>query len=120
MREAKARNPDIILMGLEWGVPGWMQGGFWSEDNLNYILKWLDCAANQGLKIEYIGGWNERKFNAEWYIKMSRGDAQTASGLLCGHSPARLCIHLHDHHGPEQRRRPAAGGRFGTNAFALP
>src|SRR5690606_9136602 len=35
MREARKRNPDIVLGGLQWGAPGWFDGGFWSQDNID-------------------------------------------------------------------------------------
>jgi hypothetical protein len=71
MKEAKARNPNIKLIGLEWGAPGWFQDGFWSDDNITYIIQWIDCAEQQGLKIDYIGGWNESGFNPAWYVSFA-------------------------------------------------
>jgi hypothetical protein len=59
MKEAKARNPDVKLYGLLWGAPGWV-GAIWSQQQVDYIVKWLDCAREQGLTIDYIGGSNER------------------------------------------------------------
>jgi len=39
-----------------WGAPGWVGGGkFWSSDNIDYHLKWLDCAKTHGLAIDYQG-----------------------------------------------------------------
>src|SRR5438876_775325 len=71
MEQAKARNPNIKLYGLEWGAPGWFNGGFWSQDNINYIVNWLEHAqSDHGLHIDYIGGWNERGFNATWYVNL--------------------------------------------------
>ncbi len=55
MSEAKARNPDIKLAGLQWGAPGWFDGGFFSSDNIDYLLAWLDCAELHGLQIDYMG-----------------------------------------------------------------
>lgn len=69
MKEAKARNPDIELYGLLWGAPGWFDGGLWSQDHVDYIVKWLDCAREQGLKINYIGGANERASYSIPFIK---------------------------------------------------
>jgi hypothetical protein len=59
MKEARARNPNIKLYGLLWGTPNWI-GSIWSQNQVDYILKWLDCAREQGLRIDYIGGSNER------------------------------------------------------------
>lgn len=71
MKQAKARNPDIELLGLEWGAPGWFDGGFWSQDNIDYLIEWLDCATEHGLTIDYVGGWNERGFEADWYVDLN-------------------------------------------------
>jgi O-glycosyl hydrolase len=68
MEQAKARNPNIKLYGLAWGAPGWIGGGnFWSQDMINYIVAWLNCAKSHGLTIDYLGGWNERGFVESWY-----------------------------------------------------
>lgn len=76
MKEAKQRNPDITLAGLEWGAPGWFDGGFWSQDNIDYLLAWLGCAESHGLTIDYVGGWNERGYNADWYVALDRALAE--------------------------------------------
>ena len=66
--QAKLRNPNIKLYALAWTAPGWVGGGnFWSQDMVNYLMTWLDCAHSHGLKIDYLGGWNERGFNVDWY-----------------------------------------------------
>jgi len=69
--QAKARNPNIKLYGLAWGAPGWIGGGnFWSQDMVDYLMTWLGCAKQHGLTIDYLGGWNERNWNAGWYEKL--------------------------------------------------
>lgn len=66
--QAKLRNPNIKLYALAWTAPGWIGNGkFWSQDMINYLLTWMDCAHAHGLKIDYLGGWNERGFNKTWY-----------------------------------------------------
>ena len=71
MKEAKKRNPEIELLGLEWGAPDWFDGGFWSQDNIDYLVEWLDCADKHGLEIDYLGGWNERGYEKSWYINLA-------------------------------------------------
>ncbi|XP_058511174.1 galactocerebrosidase isoform X2 [Ochotona princeps] len=77
MKEAKKRNPNIILMGLPWSFPGWLGKGFnWPYVNLQmtayYVVSWIMGAKRyHDLDIEYIGIWNERSFNAS-YIKVLR------------------------------------------------
>ncbi|HEY1790265.1 MAG TPA: discoidin domain-containing protein [Verrucomicrobiae bacterium] len=69
MKEAKARNPGIRLEAMAWGAPGWV-GNFWSDNNITYTLSWLDCAKQNGFQIDYLGGGNERGYNANYYIKL--------------------------------------------------
>ena len=70
MREAKARNPAIRLYGLAWGAPGWVGEGrqtFFTASAVRYVLDWLGCARSHGLRIDYLGGWNERGYDRRWY-----------------------------------------------------
>jgi hypothetical protein len=79
MEQAKARNPSIKLYGLSWGAPGWIGGGnFWSQDMVNYLLKWLGCAKSNGLSIDYLGGWNERSYDKSWYESLHTALAASA------------------------------------------
>ena len=68
MKEAKKRNPDIILDCLEWGCPGWIGDGvFFSQDNAEYISLFIKKAWEyHRLKIDYTGIWNEREYDKEW------------------------------------------------------
>ncbi|WP_410574719.1 ricin-type beta-trefoil lectin domain protein [Amycolatopsis sp. cmx-4-61] len=68
--QAKARNPNIGLYGLAWTAPGWINGGFWSTDTINYLISWLGCAKQHGLTVKYLGGWNERGHDVNWYIQL--------------------------------------------------
>jgi hypothetical protein len=67
MEQARKRDPAMKFYGLEWGAPGWFQGGFWSQDNITYLLGWLGCASKHGLTINYLGGWNERGYDETWF-----------------------------------------------------
>jgi hypothetical protein len=80
MEQAKARNPSIRLGALAWGAPGWVGGPnqtFWTDDTIGYLIKWLDCAKSRDLRIDNIGGWNEKGFDKAWYIRFK--NALTAS-----------------------------------------
>lgn len=63
--EARKRNPDICLDVLQWGAPGWLEGGFYSRDNALYVVSYI-----QGLKryynldVSYCGLWNEKHLPA--------------------------------------------------------
>ncbi|UUA10290.1 MULTISPECIES: RICIN domain-containing protein [Streptomyces] len=68
MKEAERRNPSVKLYALSWGAPGWIgNGDFWSRDMIGYLMNWLDCARQHDLSIDYLGGWNEREYDAAWY-----------------------------------------------------
>ncbi len=72
MEQAKKRNPDIQLYGLSWGAPGWFDGGYWSQDSIDYHLAWLDCAKSHHLDIDYVGGRNEREPDLQWYVDFKK------------------------------------------------
>ncbi|MFT7810514.1 galactocerebrosidase [Arapaima gigas] len=77
MKEAKKRNPNITLVGLPWAFPGWVgHGTNWPYDfpdiTAYYVVSWIIGAKQyHDLDIDYIGIWNERKFNSK-YIKLLR------------------------------------------------
>src|SRR4051812_30580743 len=62
MEQAKVRNPDIRLVGVPWGAPGWLgNGNFMSTDTINYLVDWLNCAKQHKLTIDYLtAGQNEK------------------------------------------------------------
>jgi hypothetical protein len=73
MEEAKKRNPKIKLVALSWGAPGWIgSGNFWSDDMIQYIVKWISHAqSDHNLTIDYIGGKNESDpYPTQWFIKL--------------------------------------------------
>jgi galactosylceramidase len=60
-QEAKKRNPDIFLDILQWGAPGWFKGGFYSKDNADYVVAYIQGAKKfLGIDINYCGLWNEK------------------------------------------------------------
>lgn len=73
MKEAKNRNSGIYLDCLEWGAPGWIGNGqFYSQDNADYIVKFIKGAKNvHNLDMDYVGIWNETGFDTNW-IKLLR------------------------------------------------
>ncbi|MFE5300785.1 RICIN domain-containing protein [Streptomyces sp. NPDC056632] len=83
MEQAKARNPNIKFAALSWGAPGWIGNHtFYSQDMIDYLITWLGCAKQHGLTVDYMGGWNERDFDASWYKSLksallTRGYAST-------------------------------------------
>jgi galactosylceramidase len=73
MKEARKRNPRIILDTLAWGAPYWIgDGQFYSQDMADYVVKFIQGAKRvYGLDINYTGIWNERPYNVEW-VKLLR------------------------------------------------
>ncbi|MBA2937369.1 RICIN domain-containing protein [Paenibacillus sp. CGMCC 1.16610] len=63
INEAKKRNPNIKLYGLEWGAPGWV-GSLWSQDNADYLVSYLKGLKSVwGYDMDYIGGSQNESFN---------------------------------------------------------
>jgi galactosylceramidase len=94
MREARARNPRILLSALAWTWPGWVGAGTkspWTDTNksVTYLLSWLRGAREvHGLELDYINAdWNERGWSAP-FVKALRAalDAQgfPALKIVCG------------------------------------
>src|ERR1019366_2843480 len=73
MKEARRRNPKIMLDCLPWGAPGWIGGGkFYSQDIADYTVKFLQGAKRvHDLNVQYCGDWNETPYDVEW-IKLLR------------------------------------------------
>src|SRR5215469_4231714 len=66
-KQAVARNPNIVLIGLQWSAPGWIGNTIWDPTDIPYIIDWLNCAKMNGLTVSYVGGWNERGYIKSWY-----------------------------------------------------
>ena len=73
MKEAKKRNPDIVLDCLAWGAPAWIGNGrFYSQDMADYVAKFIKGAKRvHGLEMNYTGVWNEKPYDIAW-IKLLR------------------------------------------------
>jgi hypothetical protein len=74
MKEARKRNPEIILDTLPWGAPGWVGNGqFYSQDMADYVADFLQGAKkNQQLDIAYTGVWNEKQFDGTYVKELYR------------------------------------------------
>ena len=87
MKEAKARNPQIILDSLAWGAPGWIGNGkFYSPDMANYVVKFIQGAKRvQSLDIDYTGVWNESMFDIPYVkvLKKALLDNVPSTRLVC-------------------------------------
>jgi galactosylceramidase len=84
MKEAKKRNPDIVLDILQWGAPAWIGDSkpganrsirerFYSQDNADFIVRFIKGAETyHGLRIDYCGIWNETPYDAKWIKTLRR------------------------------------------------
>lgn len=73
MKEAKRRNPEIVLDCLAWGAPGWIGGGkYYSPDMAEYVARFIEGARQSyGLDIDFTGSWNEVQHDSSW-LKLLR------------------------------------------------
>src|ERR1700691_1332077 len=65
--QAVARDPNIVLMGLQWSAPGWIGSSIWDPADIGSVIDWLTCAKSHNLNISYVGGWDEHGYIKSWY-----------------------------------------------------
>jgi hypothetical protein len=79
-QQARKLDPAIQLYGLQWNGPGWT-GTFknpWTTADIGYLVDWLHCASREGLRINYLGGWNEHLGRGiseqvmSWFVRLRR------------------------------------------------
>ena len=96
MKEAKRRNPHILLSALSWGFPQWVSEGTglpFTNSTVHYIMSYLHAAQlYHNLTIDFVGIWNERDYTADYVLSLSK--ALRSSNLT-----TRLIAH--DHSGPD-------------------
>ena len=92
MKEAKRRNPGIVLDILQWGAPPWIgdqvpglhqpkNRRFYSQDNADFIVSFIRGAKeHHGLIIDCCGIWNETPYDVEWIKTLRR--TLDAAGLI--------------------------------------
>jgi galactosylceramidase len=90
MREAKRRNPEILLYALSWGFPQWVSEGTkvpFTNSTVRYIVNWLTAAkAVHNLTIDYVGIWNERGYTAQYIISLHAAISKAGlSTRIVGH-----------------------------------
>ncbi|HET7012261.1 MAG TPA: hypothetical protein VFI65_00010 [Streptosporangiaceae bacterium] len=91
---AVQRNPNIILSGLQWTAPAWVTGQnsagtatLFTQNDITYLIDWLNCAKSLGLTIGYLGGWNENAggdttgaSTYQWYVDLHNALAANGFG----------------------------------------
>jgi galactosylceramidase len=72
MREARRRNPRVLLDCLPWSYPAWVQGPF-TQHSTDWLIAFLDLAKAQQTPLDWLSaGWNERGTNRDWIVKSLR------------------------------------------------
>jgi len=77
MREARRRNPAILLDALPWSFPGFLKPdpkkSIWSEDMTSYYLAYLQTARTQGVELDYLAATqNEVGTDFGWIMRSLR------------------------------------------------
>lgn len=77
MREARARNPHILLDCLPWTFPAWIKNPF-TQDGTDWFIAFLDLAKKQHTPLNWVAAaWNERGTNRDWIVKSLRPTLDT-------------------------------------------
>jgi galactosylceramidase len=99
MREARARNPSILLSALAWTWPGWVGAGTdspWADPPraAGYIVAWLQGARTQGIELQYVDAdWNERGFSVPFVLALRAaldGAGFAGVAIVCGDDARRF------------------------------
>lgn len=74
MKEAKERNPDVILEYLPWSFPGWLRPNIFTQDSADYFVAFLDVAKRDwGLDIDWVAAAeNENDTDRDWLVNHMR------------------------------------------------
>ena len=73
LKEARRRNPRIILDCLPWSFPGFLSGKF-TQDSADWFAAFLDLARDEyGLRLNWIAAANnENDTDLEWVAKITK------------------------------------------------
>ena len=74
MREARNRNPEVILECLPWSFPGWLKPDVFSQESAEYFAAYLAAARDQwGLEIDWVAAAeNENGTDRDWLVNQVR------------------------------------------------
>jgi len=73
MKEARNRNPQVMLDCLPWSYPGWLRGRF-SQDATDWWVAFLEVARKQyGIEVNWISAaQNENGTDRNWIVNSVR------------------------------------------------
>ncbi|WP_396600625.1 hypothetical protein [Algibacter sp. R77976] len=74
MKEAKNRNPEVILEYLPWSFPGYLKPNIYTQESAEYFVSFLDVAKKQwDLDIDWVAAAeNENYTNRDWLVNQVR------------------------------------------------
>lgn len=74
MKEAKNRNPEVILEYLPWSFPGYLKPNIYTQESAEYFVSFLDVAKKQwNLDIDWVAAAeNENYTNRDWLVNQVR------------------------------------------------
>ncbi len=57
IKEALKRNPQVLVYGLSWATPGWVNNGtYYGPEQVDYQTSWVQCIQNEtGHVVDYMG-----------------------------------------------------------------
>ena len=70
MKEAKDRNPNMILEYLPWSFPGYLKEDIYTKESAEYFVTFLDVAKRDwGLDIDWVAAAeNENYTDRDWLV----------------------------------------------------
>jgi galactosylceramidase len=73
LKEARRRNPRVILDCLPWSFPGWLPGKF-TQESADWFAAFLDLARDKyGVRLDWIAAAeNENSTDLDWIVKTLR------------------------------------------------
>ncbi len=73
MREARNRNPQVLLDCLPWSYPGWIRGPF-SQDASDWFVAFLEVARKQyRMELNWVSAaQNENRTDRNWIVNSVR------------------------------------------------
>jgi galactosylceramidase len=74
MRQARDRNPGVMLEYLPWSFPGWLKPDIYTQDSADYFVAFLDVAKKHwGLDLDWIAAAeNENGTDLDWLLQHMR------------------------------------------------
>ncbi|WP_136480752.1 glycoside hydrolase family 78 protein [Cognatitamlana onchidii] len=74
MKEAKNRNPDVILEYLPWSFPGYLKENIYTKESAEYFVSFLDVAKRDwDLDLDWVAAAeNENYTDRDWLVNNVR------------------------------------------------